>query len=231
MALDDTQDEQETGDPAEAAFDRLRNELLAGQDSVVAELKRLDCSETLGVIIQRLQAIDEHPALRMTPQRFGQELRATSEAAEKRAEQQVYGAIQGLDAVARDLKAQLVGARDRRRQNRLLAIAAAVGLVVGAGLWAGLSGPLARALPASWAAPEKMAAATLGMDSWSAGQKLMAWANPSGFQLVVQGDRLARANREALAKCVTAAQRSGQAQRCVLTVRGAAADNPDDGPR
>jgi len=218
MALDDSLDERETDDPAEAAFDRLRNELLAGQDSVVAELKRLDSSETLGVIVQRLQAIEEHPALRMTPQQYGQALRAASEAVEKRAEQQFYGVIQGLDGVARDLKGRLAGARERHRQNRLLAIAAVAGVVVGAGLWAGLCGPLARAMPASWAAPEKMAAATLSLDGWSAGQRLMHWASPSGFQLAVQGDRLARSNQEALAKCEAAAQSSGQAQRCVLTI-------------
>jgi len=214
MALDDSVDERETDDPAEAAFDRLRRELLAGQDSVVAELKRLDCSETLGVIVQRLQAIEDHPALTMTPQQYGQALRAASEAVEKRAEQQFYGVIQGLDGVARDLRGRLAGARERHRQNRLLAIAAVAGVMVGAGL----SGPLARAMPASWAAPEKMAAATLGFDGWSAGQRLMGWASPSGFQLAVQADRLARANREALAKCEAAAQSSGQAQRCVLTV-------------
>ena len=218
MALDDSLDEHETGDPAEAAFDRLRTELLAGQDSVAAELKRLDCSETLGVIAQRLQAIDDHPALAMTPQQYGQALRAASEAVEKRAEQQLYGVIQGLDAVARDLKGRLAGARARHEQNRLLAMAAAVGLVVGAGLWAGLSGPLARALPESWSAPEKMAAATLGQDGWSAGQRLMRWASPPGFQLAVQGDRLVRANRGALAKCEAAAQSSGQAQRCAISV-------------
>ena len=218
MALDESLAERETGDPAEAAFDRLRNELLAGQDSVVAQLKRLDCSETLGVIVQRLQAIEDHPALTMTPQQYGQALRAASEAVEKRAEQQFYGVIQGLDGVTRDLKERLAGARARHRQNRLLALAAAAGVVVGAGLWAGLSGPLARTLPASWAAPEKMAAATLGLDGWNAGQRLMRWASPPGFQLAVQGDRLVRANREALGKCGAAAQRSGQAQRCVLTV-------------
>jgi len=218
MALDNSLDERETDDPAEAAFDRLRDDLLAGQDSVVAQLKRLDCSETLGVIVQRLRAIEDHPALSMTPQRFGQALRAAGEAVEKRAEQQFYGVIQGLDAAARDLRERLAGARARHRQNRLLAIAALAGVMVGAGLWAGLSGPLARAMPASWAAPEKMAAATLGLDGWSAGQRLMRWASPPGFQLAVQGDRLVRANREALAKCEAAAQSSGQAQRCVLTV-------------
>ena len=59
------------------------DELLAGQDSVAAELRRLDCSETLGVIVQRLQAIEDHPALSMTPQQYGQALRAASEAASR----------------------------------------------------------------------------------------------------------------------------------------------------
>jgi len=218
MALDDSLDQHETGDAAEAAFDRLRTELLAGQDSVAAELKRLDCSETLGVIVQRLQVIEDHPALSMTPQQYGQALRAANEAVEKRAEQQFYGVIQGLDAVARDLRGRWADARARQRQNRHLVMAAAAGVVVGAGLWVGLSGPVARALPASWAAPEKMAAATLGLDGWNAGQRLMRWASPPGFQLAVQGDRLVRANREALAKCEATARSSGQAQRCVLTV-------------
>ncbi len=56
------------------------------------------------------------------------------------------------------------------------------GLAVGAVAWAALWGPAARALPGGLAVPERMAAATLGMDRWRAGKRMMGSANPNGWR-------------------------------------------------
>ncbi|WP_394762187.1 DUF6118 family protein [Phenylobacterium sp.] len=68
-------------------------------------------------------------------------------------------------------------------QRRALLYAVAGGLIAGVVLYAGLAGPIARALPASWRVPERMAAATLGQDRWDAGARLMQDASPQGWPL------------------------------------------------
>jgi hypothetical protein len=213
-------------DAAEAAFDRLASEVRAGQDRMLAELNRLDCSETLGVIIQRLQAIEGHPALKVTPQQLARDLDAAREEARTQAEQRLYVAIRGIDEVAKDLKDRLAIARLRHRQDRLLVIAAVASFVAAIVLWTVRSGPVARSLPPRWAVPERMAAATLNLDGWSAGWRLLRWASPPGLELAAQGDRVALANRAALANREAAAKSSGKARRRVLTVP----PNPDVQP-
>ena len=50
---------------------------------------------------------------------------------------------------------------------------AAAGVVFGIVFWVSLSGPIARALPASWLVPERMAAASLRLDRYDAGLRLI----------------------------------------------------------
>jgi hypothetical protein len=89
-----------------------------------------------------------------------------------------------------------------------------------------LSGPAARALPASWSVPERMAAATLRLDRWKAGARLMQNANPQGWAQVAEGAKLERENRPALEDCGRAATRTGKAQRCMVILNQGA---PKDG--
>ena len=71
--------------------------------------------------------------------------------------------------------------RARRAQIEAIVFAAGGGLLAGAVLWALLSGPAARFLPASWRVPERMAADTLHMDMWAAGGRLMQADNPQAW--------------------------------------------------
>jgi hypothetical protein len=192
--------------------------VLVKLDSLAAELKGPDYSPTLAAIAQSLQAIEDHPALRMTPQGFGQAMQAASEAAQKRAELEIYGVVQGLNAVAQDLRGQLAGARAPHSQNRPLAMAALAGVAIGAVLWGCLSQPLERVLAPSLAVPDQVAASALNQDRWEAGRRLMQAANPAGFKLFAEGSRLVDNNQSALAKCEAAARRSRKAQRCMVTV-------------
>ena len=78
--------------------------------------------------------------------------------------------------------------------------------------------PIARALPAGWSVPERMAAATLRLDRWEAGARLMQSANPQGWARVSEASELVQANRAALGDCRKAAVRDGKAQRCTLVL-------------
>ena len=92
------------------------------------------------------------------------------------------------------------------------------GLVLGMVAWAGLSGPMARALPASWAVPEQMAAATLHLDRWQAGARLIASVSPAGWAMIEDNARLEIDNREKLAGCRMAANKGRGVVNCTLKV-------------
>ena len=94
----------------------------------------------------------------------------------------------------------------------------AVGAVAGVIVWVCFSGPIARALPAGWSVPERMAAATLRLDRWGAGARLMASASQQGWARLAAASDLERENRTALDDCRKTAERTGKAQRCSVTV-------------
>jgi hypothetical protein len=103
-------------------------------------------------------------------------------------------------------------------QVRQVAVMAAVGTVARVIVWVCFSGPVARVLPADWSVPEKMAAATLNLDRWDAGARLMQSDNPQAWVQVAEGSKLERENRPALEACWNVAKRTGRAQRCAINV-------------
>jgi len=78
---------------------------------------------------------------------------------------------------------QGVVASSRRgdEQNRWLMWTAIGGVVLGMVLWAAFAGTVARAVPANWQWPEKVAAWTLDMPMWEGGQRMMQLASPSFY--------------------------------------------------
>ena len=128
-------------------------------------------------------------------------------------------AIQRIDGAGVDLARLASQQRARREQNRWLAIMAAIGVVFGVVIWVGFSGPIARALARGWSVPERMAAATLRLDRWAAGARLMQSANAQSWARLVDASELAYENGGLLEKCRDAARRSGRPQRCVLTLK------------
>ncbi len=127
-------------------------------------------------------------------------------------------AAQRLDAAAGLLERLVEGGRAGREQGRWLAIMVGVGAVAGVLLWVSLSGPIARTLPASWNLPEKMAAATLRLDRWEGGMRLMQSASPESWARVAEASKLERENRGALETCAEVAARKGKRQSCVVMV-------------
>lgn len=58
-----------------------------------------------------------------------------------------------------------------------------------------------RALPDRWQVPEWMAAGTLDLPKWEAGQRLMRPAAPDAFANIEAGDRIITANRVVKEAC------------------------------
>jgi hypothetical protein len=135
-------------------------------------------------------------------------------------------AVAAVDHASRDVERFAGELRSREAQRNAVVYAGAGGLVVGAVLWAILAGPLARLLPQSWQVPEKMAAATLHLDRWAAGSRLMQSADPGSWKTVVAGAQLWRENRSALEGCAKAAVKLQRPQPCKVDVGGTDTPTP-----
>lgn len=183
--MDEPEPQEEPGAPDEAAeaFEALRQEVHELRRFAVAAVQqRPDYTPTLSAVAASLAKIEGHPAFQLTQQAHAQQLRAAQEAAQRRGENALASATSRVSNVASELARTVDQARTADRQNWRLVQAGVGGLALGAALYAALSGPIARALPASWAVPERMAAATLAQDRWHAGERLMASGDLSGWQ-------------------------------------------------
>jgi hypothetical protein len=92
------------------------------------------------------------------------------------------------------------------------------GIVVGMILWAVFAGIVARAVPVNWQWPERMAARTLDLPKWEAGQRLMRAAAPDAFANIAAGHRIVTANRVVLEACRKRANKAREAVRCTIEV-------------
>jgi hypothetical protein len=179
------QDEPE--DAAAEAFEALRAEvtqLRAGVEGLSAAIQgqaAADYAPTLGAIAKSLTAIEAHPALQIAPETFAYRLREATELSTQQGRRELGNAVQRVVTAGADLERLATGWRTGREQVRQVAIMTAVGAAVGMVLWVCFSGPVARVLPASWSVPERMAAATLRLGRWEAGERLMQNANPQGW--------------------------------------------------
>lgn len=210
-------------DEAAAAFEALRHEVYELRRFVaLSEQQRPDYAPTLGAVAASLAKIEAHPALQLTPQAHAQQLRATQESAQRQGEHALASAAGRVSTAAGELSWMVEQARTADRQNVRLLQVGGGSLVLGAALWAALSGPIARTLPASWAVPEQMAAATLALDRWRAGERLMQSENPTSWRDVVNAAELAKANAPTLDACKAAAAKTGKSQRCIFRIGGPA---------
>jgi hypothetical protein len=94
------------------------------------------------------------------------------------------------------------------------------GVAIGVVAWAIVPGFVAREIaPASWQWPARLAARTLDMPRWEAGQRMMQSADPAAFRAVVAADRIVTANRKTIEGCSKAAARARETVRCTIRVR------------
>lgn len=229
MADDDYQD---GGDAAEA-FEALRGEVALMSRAVqglAAERRELDVPDysptlahidaRLTQVSDRLNAIEQSPALRFTPQQLGSQLNAASTEARRADHDALVRATSSMNQAARDMAGLVLADRTAHEQNRWLYIFGGGGLVIGMMLWAIIPGWVAREIaPASWQWPERMAAQTLNEPMWEGGARLMQAASPEGFTALTVGDRIITANRKALEACQKRANKARDAVRCTIDVK------------
>jgi hypothetical protein len=174
-------------DPANA-FEALRGEislLRRAVEGLTAERQNapdytptLDATaKRLGEIGQFMKVVAESPAMRLTPTSLATEISTAAEVARAgdretidRADAVIRGSITGINRVVEQ-------AWTADRQNRWLVATGLICLFAGMLLWSVLPGEIARALPAKWDMPEKMAARTLGLDMRESGKLLIVEAN------------------------------------------------------
>jgi len=239
MVEDDIQD---GGDPAEA-FDRLRA-VIEGQDRELALLRRAveglaaeraaidvpDYTETLGALQQgvntatdRIHAIGQilaqAPALAMTPEQMVQRIAAAGNAARREDQAALVKAGEDKARVMAELRTIAGSAWTRVDQKNRQLWFGLGGAVIGIFVWAILPGLVAREVaPTSWQWPERLAARTLDLPRWEAGQRMMQSASPTAFRAIVGADRIVTANREAIEGCSKAAARKRETVRCEIKI-------------
>ena len=160
------------------ALEALRAQVAALRRAV-EERDAPDDSQTLGAmgkvltaIGSRLDKMEAHPALRLTPEQHTQQIAAGIRAARGEVLQSVAAAGTQLDEATRALQAMIGAAQSRRAQRRQVWIAAVVGVVLGFVAW----WPLTRVLPRGGGA--WLATTVIGGGRWVAGQALMREADP-----------------------------------------------------
>jgi hypothetical protein len=215
------EDHEALGDDPAAAFEALRAEVAALRADLGGDgdgRAAPDYAPTLGKMAAAIAKIEAHPALQLTPEAFAYQVRQARDAAQQQGSRDMSAAIQRVDAAGAGLERLAERQRTGREQVSQVAIMTAVGTVAGVIVWVCFSGPIARALPASWSVPERMAAATLRLDRWEAGARLMQNASPQGWARIAGASELELLNRETLEECRRLLARSRKAQRCVVTL-------------
>jgi hypothetical protein len=211
-------------DGATRAFDQLKAEIASLRQAIEALPTALEALEPiddgpsfgtvakgLGAVDRRLGAMEQHPALRLTPDQLS---RAIIQAGAEGVREMTRALREETDATRRERQdlAEIVGeaqTREAHKRPRLW--------MIGAGLGGGMI--LFPLLGAFAPGGSYLAAwATGNVDRWQAGVELLQVSNPSGAQMFATASRLFNANSEVLRACFEAARKADREQKCAITV-------------
>jgi Family of unknown function (DUF6118) len=185
-------------DPAAMAFDTLRCEVitlrLAIQQLAAAphEIVIPDYTDTLAEMAgdvadtaQALTALRSSPALELSPEALARQVAAAGAEARTIEQNALHTASSALNHAAAELRGWVDTARLASVQNMRLLQVGSGAFVAGILLWSMLPGVIARAVPEGWHWPERMAARTMRLDMWQAGQQLMAIADKKRWDVII----------------------------------------------
>ena len=192
----------------EAAFDKLDS--LQAPPDYAADIA--DLSERTTTLTKAMKAFGELSALKYGPEHYAHILERSGESLVKTAAHELENKTRDLERVGRNLDMRLAGARERGIQNRWLWGAGCAGLVLGIVLTLFLPA----ALP--FQAAPRLASVIMGERPWDAGMSLMAFDSPQTWEHVATASQLVEANRQAVESCREAANSSGSAEECTITV-------------
>jgi len=222
--MENEADHHGAADPAQA-FEDLRAEVSELRRAVEAlpgvweESRPPDYTPSLGTIAQgmatvesRLAGIEQHPALRLTPEQHQQAVAQAGNMLMREAVQKLDRAAQDAERERHQLAGLIGTARRQDEQRNWLLWAASGALVVGL-----LVSPfVAGALP--FGGDSAVAAVIMNANRWNAGIALMQAGSPDGWRGLADASNLVRVNQEALAACREAAEKAKKEQRCTITV-------------
>lgn len=173
----------------------------------------------LAGIHKRMKAIEDAPALGMTPEDMGARIAAAAQKAREadranvqQVQQNQAGAVQALHQIIGNARIQ-----DQQRQHLLWGIGG--GILAGCLFWAILPGMVARTMPESWHWPERIAARTVGEPSlWEAGSRLMRADSPEAWRAIVDAIEMRRQNPEVIDACEKRYAKAKRSVRCTIRI-------------
>ncbi len=167
-------------------------------------------SKRLQEVVARLQAIEGHPALRMTPEHHQHAMAQAGSAVMHESASRLDLAMQAIRGHAGELRALIGSVREQDRQLKWLVGIGATALLIGL-----LVSPIfARLLP--FGLDGRVAAVIMGADRWQAGEKLMAAASPAAWRDLEIAAELLQPNRETITACRDAASKAKKEQHCTV---------------
>jgi hypothetical protein len=220
------------GDDATRAFNEVRDRLAGltrAVDSMAGEWKALaipdyqptleKMAETLATNGETLEMLSEMPALRLGPKELGAAIIKAGKDARSDDHNAIAAATTTLESEARALRRALAVARNAADQRKLVHRITAGTFLAGALLWAIAGGFFARVMPESWHFPERMAARTLRLDRWEAGQRLMETTNADAWNRIRNAAKIETDNSQAIERCVATAARRRVEVPCTIVVK------------
>lgn len=224
--------DQDGGDAAAEAFEGLRAEvtlLRRGVERLTAERVEVpqpkDYDETLGRIAkainklaERMDVLAERPGISITPEGIARQIAAAGSTVRAEDQRTIAAAGKSLEDATRALDGYVVSARRGDEQNRWLAWTAIGGVALGLFLWAVFAGAVARTVPESWLWPERMAARTVRLDTWTASRRLASVSQPETWNAMVAGAIIVQENEAAIERCRKAAAKTKEAVRCTVNI-------------
>jgi len=219
-------------DAAAEVFEQVRGEMalmrraverLAAERAEVPEIP--DYSETLGGMAKALNITMQNVAVlakaaenNVAPRYVADQIVAAGAHVRDQDRRMIVSAGEKMEKAAHTLHGIGGVARRADEQRRTLWQVGAGACLGGALLWTVVPGVIARALPERWQVPEWMAARTLDLPKWEAGQRLMRAAAPDAFANIAAGDRIITANRESLEGCQKIATKTRKAVKCTVSI-------------
>lgn len=177
-------------DPAAAfqAMDRRLAGLTAAVDGLAVQVQEMhgrDYSPELAKIEGQFQAVRGAvkkftvlPAMVLTPKTIAAQIEAAGKDGRLADHQAWERAQHDLRTVAESIGTVVLSARKEHEQTKWMTIVAGATLVVGCFLGVVGRDVVPRIAPESWHWPEQWAANILGLDEWSAGERLLEVADP-----------------------------------------------------
>ena len=207
-------------DPA-AAFDALRAEVrVLRQDiaKVLGELKATqapDVTPTLKAMVANLDAISVHPAMKLTPKGFAEQINVAAET-EAQAYRTATLYLNRAVSTVNDLQAHHAQERSRIEGSagrRIIVILAVMVCTVAA------QEIILRTAPADWGWREGWASHFVGHSPWDSGLRLMEFENAKSLDKMLENDIAVGDQADVIQRCQSLANSSKKAQRCMIVVK------------